>query len=405
MPFKALNNREKKEKDSFLLNSHKTKRSQSALEYMMTYGWAILIIVIVAVILYSMGIFNPSSSISSTITGFQQTPISSAICTPTGVLVVSIEDATGNLINITSVNATANGKTAITTPNQLINPGNSARVLILGGCSNVSNTHFSSQITINYKEPGQPLSGPYVSTGSITGTSASFSQNTVANMTNQSYIAIPNSTTMYKIWHGGNQYTLVFWANFKKVYSPCTTFQTPNSNACYGSIQETQGCVSGLDHYPLNSTDYSVFLGQWNGTGGCSAGALSVNSPTLYAQYNKWEMVTGTLKMLGPNDGTLTICVNSTCSSGGFSYNPNTYTNAYTLIMGTYQVNGQVANVQLYDTALSSTQIKTLYEEGYAGIPVTTNGLVAWLPLDGNANDYSGNNNNGVPTNVNWVSP
>ena len=36
MPFKALNNREKKEKDSFLLNSDKTKRSQSALEYMMT---------------------------------------------------------------------------------------------------------------------------------------------------------------------------------------------------------------------------------------------------------------------------------------------------------------------------------------------------------------------------------
>ena len=35
----------------------KSKRSQSALEYMMTYGWAILIIVIVAVILYSMGIF------------------------------------------------------------------------------------------------------------------------------------------------------------------------------------------------------------------------------------------------------------------------------------------------------------------------------------------------------------
>ena len=48
----------------------KSKRSQSALEYMMTYGWAILIIVIVAVILYSMGIFNPSSSVSSTVIGF-----------------------------------------------------------------------------------------------------------------------------------------------------------------------------------------------------------------------------------------------------------------------------------------------------------------------------------------------
>ncbi len=31
-----------------------SKKAQSALEYMMTYGWAILVIVIVAVILYSM---------------------------------------------------------------------------------------------------------------------------------------------------------------------------------------------------------------------------------------------------------------------------------------------------------------------------------------------------------------
>ena len=30
------------------------KKSQSALEYMMTYGWAILIIVIVAAVLYSV---------------------------------------------------------------------------------------------------------------------------------------------------------------------------------------------------------------------------------------------------------------------------------------------------------------------------------------------------------------
>ncbi len=47
-----------------------TNKSQSALEYLMTYGWAILIIVIVAGVLYSMGIFSPSSSLSTTITGF-----------------------------------------------------------------------------------------------------------------------------------------------------------------------------------------------------------------------------------------------------------------------------------------------------------------------------------------------
>ena len=68
----------------------KGKRSQSALEYMMTYGWAILIIVIVAVILYSMGIFNPSSSITTTSVGFSPFVVSSAVCNDFG-LIVSID--------------------------------------------------------------------------------------------------------------------------------------------------------------------------------------------------------------------------------------------------------------------------------------------------------------------------
>jgi hypothetical protein len=52
---------------------------------MMTYGWAILIIVIVAVILYSMGIFNPSSSITFTSSGFSPFTISSVICSQDGL--------------------------------------------------------------------------------------------------------------------------------------------------------------------------------------------------------------------------------------------------------------------------------------------------------------------------------
>ena len=46
-----------------------------------------------------------------------------------------------------------------------------------------------------------------------------------------------------------------------------------------------------------------------------------------------------------------------------------------------------------------------LYKEGLHGSPITTKGLVGWWPLDGNANDYSGYNNNGVAINVKWVSP
>ena len=376
--------------------ARKNKRSQSALEYMMTYGWAILIIVIVAVILYSMGIFNPSSSITTTITGFQQTPISSVICTPTGVLVVSVEDVTGNLINITAVNSTVNGKTATTNPNQLINPGNSARVLILGGCSNISNTHFSSQIKITYKEPGQPLPGPYISTGSISGTSSSFSQNTVANMTNQSSITVPGTDSTAKIWNGGHTYTLVMWVNIEHAYGRC-------GYPCSDLFQTNQGCTSGLEQDPYNATYYQINLLEWNSN--CGSGATAQGSPYKYVPYGKWELITGIFKYNFEGNAWIASCVDTSCTNNSWSLNvPSVYSMPGT-ILGSGQVNGKIADVQMYDTALSHNQIKILYEEGYAGIPVTVNGLIAWLSLDGNANDYSGNNNNGVTTNVNWVSP
>jgi hypothetical protein len=103
-----LTNRQDKDRYATFLRA---KKSQSALEYMMTYGWAILIIVIVAVILYSMGIFNPASSISSTITGFSATPVSNAICTANGILRIAVGDTTGHRILIKNISATSNGKT------------------------------------------------------------------------------------------------------------------------------------------------------------------------------------------------------------------------------------------------------------------------------------------------------
>ena len=36
-------------------------RLQSAMEYLMTYGWAILVIAVVLGVLYSLGVFNPSN--------------------------------------------------------------------------------------------------------------------------------------------------------------------------------------------------------------------------------------------------------------------------------------------------------------------------------------------------------
>ena len=54
---------------------------------------------------------------------------------------------------------------------------------------------------------------------------------------------------------------------------------------------------------------------------------------------------------------------------------------------------GYIANVQLYNTGLSYNQIQALYKEGIGGDPIDLQNLVGWWPLNGNANDYSGNGN------------
>jgi hypothetical protein len=67
-------------------------------------------------------------------------------------------------------------------------------------------------------------------------------------------------------------------------------------------------------------------------------------------------------------------------------------------------MNGSIANLQIYNVSLSANEIQALYLEGIGGAPIDLQHLVGWWPLNGNANDYSGNGNNGVPTNVKFVS-
>jgi hypothetical protein len=62
----------------------------------------------------------------------------------------------------------------------------------------------------------------------------------------------------------------------------------------------------------------------------------------------------------------------------------------------TRKLNGFISDVQIYNTMLSPGQIQQLYQEGITGIPISGNSLLGWWPLNGNANDYSGNGYNGT---------
>ncbi len=83
------------------------------------------------------------------------------------------------------------------------------------------------------------------------------------------------------------------------------------------------------------------------------------------------------------------VAGNGVIGNGGVC-NPNIY------------MSGAIAGAQVYNTSLSAQEIQALYQEDISGTPISNAGLVGWWPLDGNANDYSGNGNNGVPNYVNY---
>ena len=157
-----------------------TKRSQSALEYMMTYGWAILIIVIVAVILYSMGIFNPSSSITTTSIGFSPFTVSSTVCSQAGLSVAIIGGGlpdTATQATITKIYITSNtGTTALTKAYTLnpvtISPGKTATIVIPTVACTSANVKYSlsAKLQYSYSTPaGNVITN---TTGTIAGTSS-----------------------------------------------------------------------------------------------------------------------------------------------------------------------------------------------------------------------------------------
>jgi hypothetical protein len=66
--------------------------------------------------------------------------------------------------------------------------------------------------------------------------------------------------------------------------------------------------------------------------------------------------------------------------------------------------NGMMTNVQMYNHYIAPADIQTLYLEGMGGAPILPQNVIAWWPLNGNAKDYSGGNNNGAATLMSYTS-
>lgn len=100
------------------------KKGQGAMEYLMTYGWAILIVIVVGGVLYYYGVFSPGTLVGETKTGFGEVEVDQWSVSGSSLNLV-LANRAGEDINITNVYVTTDGQTSGTSisPETALNSG------------------------------------------------------------------------------------------------------------------------------------------------------------------------------------------------------------------------------------------------------------------------------------------
>ncbi len=146
------------------------KKAQSAMEYLMTYGWAILIVIIVAAALYMLGVFNPSTYTQSTAVGFQgfQVPTGGWQLNTNGDLIIILRNMQGASINVTNVTATYQNTLAYNDTYVVLNPNQETTFNISSVGSQTSGSPYSVSTEIYYTNLDTGLT--FKTTGTVSGT-------------------------------------------------------------------------------------------------------------------------------------------------------------------------------------------------------------------------------------------
>jgi hypothetical protein len=200
-----------------------------------------------------------------------------------------------------------------------------------------------------------------------------------------SYIVVPNNAALNL---NSTDFTLSAW------------IKLDSYNSSYGS-QIMNKRYSGYN----NGWTWSMTGQLSSTTGTLSFGPGGGNSNafgTKVVSLNQWHMVTSVytassqqlaIYIDGVLDNVTTGILSPSASVLADLYigkdNPQTGSNGY-------YFQGSLDELRIYNKALSATEVEQLYSW-----PI--NGLIAYWPLDGNANDLSGNGHNGTTNNVTSV--
>ena len=281
-------------------------KTQSAIEYLMTYGWAIIVIAVVIGVLYTLGVFNPLTFAA------KAQPGSCIVYRPYGAFNPDF--------------ATLQGPCTGQIPRYVAS--------------------FDGQSSYFSYSPNQPPLTPNSVTASgwiyVNGPLTAPSNQLVAEiMPNWGLAVLPQSASQYEL-----EGAIVSGGTVYPIFTPADL----NQSRWY-FVAETYNASSGKQALYVN-------------------GAAVTTSNTL---------PTGS----SLDSGTIGVSFGHGSPFGYF--------------------NGYMANFQVYNTSLSPNDMASLYMEGIGGDPIDMPTLIAWWPLNGNCNDYSGNSQNCTVSSLDYV--
>ena len=156
------------------------RKGQGSIEFLMTYGWIILAIIIVMVVMWQWGLFDFSNQIDPGSFGFWGVVIQSGnefILDSKGNMQVSVLNTVGANVTVLSVNISINGHQMDCDPpagdsciyipsvdvenpgdwgndNNVIPPGRTRRISLSDNArwANTAGTRFDARITIQYND-------------------------------------------------------------------------------------------------------------------------------------------------------------------------------------------------------------------------------------------------------------
>ena len=156
------------------------RRGQAAIEYLMTYGWAILIIIIIGVALVALGLTNPAMWAppkgASGFSGFQITDwayfsngnLSLVIVNKYGSR-VRINDLTGKIGTKSSTGWTCEGGYNAANPPELESGERIICNITFSGVSISPGARYSADVSINFTDVGSTFQTTTTSKGTVFG--------------------------------------------------------------------------------------------------------------------------------------------------------------------------------------------------------------------------------------------